>query len=271
MSAGVRGERIHPFCGHSSLCVVLCCAAPSARDDAPCYRGPGLPLPPTEKPSKSLVALRLAALAVVLLALLIAWRTGFLAHLGEPARVARELVALGAWGYLAFVVAYTLLQPFGVPGTVFVFAAPLIWPWPIAFALSMTGTMTASVVGFTFARFVARDWLSGRIPPRFRAYDEALARRGFATVFVLRFIFWMPPLLHAFFGVSRVRFWTHFWGSLVGYVVPLLAVSFFGQRVFEVLRAQPPTVWLGVGAAVAVGVLVAFAISRRSSKDRRRD
>ena len=30
-----------------------------------------------------------------------------------------------------------MLQPFGLPGTVFVFAAPLIWPWPVAFGLSM--------------------------------------------------------------------------------------------------------------------------------------
>ena len=105
----------------------------------------------------------------------------------------------------------------------FVIAAPLIWPWPVAFALSMTGTMAASVVGFSFARFVARDWVSTMIPARFRKYDDALAQRALTTVFVLRLVFWMPPLLHAFFGVSKVRFWTHFWGSLAGYVLPLLS------------------------------------------------
>ena len=40
----------------------------------------------------------------------------------------------------------------------------LIWPWPVAYALSMTGTMAASVVGFSFARFIARDW-DPRLPP----------------------------------------------------------------------------------------------------------
>ena len=223
------------------------------------------------KGSKSLAALRIGTLALVLLLLLVAWRSGLLAELREPSRVARQLVELGAWGYLAFIAAYTVLQPFGVPGTVFVFAAPLIWPWPIAFALSMTGTMAASVVGFTFARFVARDWVSARIPARFAAYDEALARRGLVTVFVLRSIFWMPPLLHAFFGVSRVGFWTHFWGSFLGYLVPLFLVSYFGQRVFDVMRAWPAWVWMGLGAAVVVALLVGWATSRRSSRDRRRD
>jgi uncharacterized membrane protein YdjX (TVP38/TMEM64 family) len=216
-----------------------------------------------EMSMSSLAAVRVAAVGIVAAMLVVAWRTGLLAHLADPAQAARELVALGAWGYLAFVAAYTVLQPFGVPGTVFVFAAPLIWPWPVAFALSMVGTMTASVVGFSFARFVARDWLSGRIPARFRAYDEALARRGFVTVALLRFIFWMPQLLHAFFGVSRVGFWTHFWGSLVGYLVPLFVVSYFGQRAVDWMRTLPMSAWMTAGAALAVAALVAWAVTRR--------
>src|SRR5579859_2423695 len=111
---------------------------------------------------------------------------GLFQQFADPARLKQTLVDLGPRGYVAFVVAYALLQPFGVPGTVFVMAAPLIWPWPVAFALSMTGTMAASVVGFSVARFVARDWVSGMIPARFRKYDEALAARALVTVFLLR-------------------------------------------------------------------------------------
>ena len=109
-------------------------------------------------------------------------------------------------------------------------------------------------VGFSFSRFVARDWIAPRIPRRFRKYDEALERRAFATVFTLRFIFWMPPLLHAFFGVSKVRFSTHFWGSLLGYLVPLFVVSYFGERVVAWMKNAPPTTW-----AIALAVVIAAA------------
>jgi uncharacterized membrane protein YdjX (TVP38/TMEM64 family) len=120
----------------------------------------------------------------------------------------------------------------------------------------MAGTMAASVIGFSFARFVARDWFDRRIPERFRAYNAALAERGFTTVVTLRFIFWMPQLLHAFFGVSRVSFWTHFWGSVVGYVVPLLVTAYFGEQVFEWLKAMPAsTVLLAGGLALSVAVV----------------
>jgi uncharacterized membrane protein YdjX (TVP38/TMEM64 family) len=203
-------------------------------------------------------ALRLAAVIAVVVLLLAARQLGVLEKLHEPAELARSLVDLGVWGYLAFVVAYAVLQPFGVPGTVFIVAAPLIWPWPIAFALSMVGTMLASVVGFAFARFVARDWVTPRIPERFRRYDELLEKRAFATVFVLRLVFWMPPLLHAFFGVSKVRASTHFWASLLGYVPPLLLVSFFGQRIFDLARTAPPSVWIAIGASVVLLAAIAW-------------
>jgi uncharacterized membrane protein YdjX (TVP38/TMEM64 family) len=212
--------------------------------------------------------LRVALVIAVAGVLLTAQRLGAFQALAEPARLARTLVELGPWGYAAFVLAYTVLQPFGVPGTIFILAAPLIWPWPVAFALSMTGTMSASVVGFSVARFLVRDWVAERIPARFRKYDEALARRAFGTVFLLRLIFWMPPLLHAFFGVSKVRFGTHFWGSLAGYVIPLLLVSYFGQKLFDALRSAPIEVWVAVGAAVVAIALTALWAGRSSRSSR---
>jgi len=212
--------------------------------------------------SRTLRNVRIAATSSVVALLAVAHAQGVLQRFGDPQGLARTLVELGPWGYAAFIGAYTLLQPFGVPGTVFIVAAPLIWPWPVAFGLSMVGTMSASVVGFSFARLVARDWVARLIPERFKKYEEALAVRGFATVFVLRLVFWMPPLLHAFFGVSRVPFWTHFWASLLGYLVPLFLVSFFGQKIFELLKQLPLTAWLGLAAGILLAVLATWRVRR---------
>lgn len=51
--------------------------------------------------------------------------------------------------------------------------------------ISMVGTMAASSVGFSFSRFVARDWVAKIIPAPFEKYDESLARRAFRTVIIL--------------------------------------------------------------------------------------
>ncbi len=203
---------------------------------------------------------------LVVTLLVLAQRMGVLAKLSEPAELTRTLLALGPWGYVAFVVAYATFQPFGIPGTVFVFAAALIWPWQIAFGLSLAGTMAASVVGFSFARFVARDLLSRKIPARFRKYDDALEKRALTTVFLLRLIFWMPPLLHAFFGVSKVRFRTHFWGSFLGYLLPLFLMSFFGQRLFDMLKSAPKEAWIATGAVLVAAAVGAVLIKRRAAR-----
>jgi uncharacterized membrane protein YdjX (TVP38/TMEM64 family) len=202
-------------------------------------------------------------IGLVLVVVGAAWASGLFARVGEPKILARELVAMGGWGYFAFIAVFTVLQPFGLPGIVLVVAAPLIWPWKTAFALSMTGAMAASLVGFTFARFLARDWVAARIPTRLRRYDEALERHAFKTVVVLRFILWMPQLLHAFFGVSKVRFSTHFWGSLLGYTVPLLLASYLGSKLFDESGALQPEVWPILGGVILVVLTVAAVVYLR--------
>jgi uncharacterized membrane protein YdjX (TVP38/TMEM64 family) len=213
--------------------------------------------------------LRAAKLASVVLAVtivVVAQRLGAFELASDPERVRQALVDLGPWGYLAFLGVYTVLQPFGIPGTVFVLAAALIWPWPIAFALSMSGSLAASVVGFSFARFVARSWVAERVPARFRRYDEALAKRAFATVFALRSIFWMSPPLHAFFGISKVRFSTHFWATAAAYAIPVLVLSYFGPRALEALRDAPLSAWIGAGAGTIAILAVAWTVRRRANR-----
>ena len=210
---------------------------------------------------------KLGAVALVLLGLAAAYHFGIFARVAQPRVLADSLVTMGVWGYVAFIVAYTVLQPFGVPGSIFIVAAPLIWPWQTAFVLSMVGTMCAIVVGFSFARFIARDWVSARIPGRFRRYSESLERNAFQTVVILRLLFWMPQVLHSFLGVSKVSFSTHFWGSLVGYVPPLLVVSYFSAKMFDASGQIRIDAW-PILAGLAVASLLIAALARAYERRR---
>jgi len=210
---------------------------------------------------------KLGVVALVGLGLGLAYHFGAFAGVSSPEQLAHSMRALGVWGYVAFVVAYAVFQPFGVPGTVFVIAAPLIWPWPIAFALSMVGTMSASVIGFSFARFVARDWVAQRIPERFAKHDRAIERHGFQTVFFLRLIFWMPQVLHSFLGVSKVRFSTHFWGSLLGYIPPLLLLSYLAGTMFDANGKINSAAWPPLAGLVGTSLLLA-ALARAFERRR---
>lgn len=213
--------------------------------------------------SRALLAVKIASILLVIGLAGLTYQQGYLADFANPRSFARAVVDMGAWGYVGFVLAYALFQPFGAPGTAFIVAAPLIWPWPVAFALSMTGTMAASVLGFSFARFVARDWVEARIPERFRRYDRALERNALQTVFILRLIFWMPQALHAFFGVSRVPFVTHFWGSLLGYLPPLFLVSYMGAELFDDRGNMQPTAFVVLGILLVCSLALAAFLRLR--------
>lgn len=74
---------------------------------------------------------------------------------------------------------------------------------------------------------------------------------------MLRLILWMPQALHFFLGVSKVRFWTHFWGSLIGYVPPLLLVSYLGAEMFDASGRMQPAAWPVMGALLVVSLTIA--------------
>jgi uncharacterized membrane protein YdjX (TVP38/TMEM64 family) len=211
---------------------------------------------------------RLRKLAVLgaLVLLLTAWRLGLLESFSDPERLRDALRGLGPTGYAAFVAAFMLLQPFGVPGTVFVIGATYVWPRPVAYALSLTAAVGASNVGFLFARFVARDWVRARMPARLLAYDERLEQRALATALVLRGIFWMNPILHGFFGLSRVPFSTHLFATVVTLAPTLAFLVWVGGTLFDRVRELPGDRLLVVVVAAALVAAGVWLVRRRAAQ-----
>jgi uncharacterized membrane protein YdjX (TVP38/TMEM64 family) len=205
---------------------------------------------------------KLALLLAVVLLVAAAHRLGLFGLFGDAATAKRTLLDLGPLGYAAYLAAFALLQPFGVPGFVFVIAASLVWPTSTAIGLSLVGSCFASMVGFSFARYVARDWVEKKIPARWRKYDERLAERGFATVLLLRLIFWQQPLLHLALGLSRVRFSSHLGASMIAYVGPIVATCYFGEAFFTAIREQPAERWAAAGVVLVALVAILFAVRR---------
>ena len=209
---------------------------------------------------------RLAVLAAALGLLIGAWRLGVFQLLKDPAHVKALLLESGSLGFLVYVVAFAVLQPISpMPGVVFIVAASLVWPPPVAIALSMVGSTLAAVNGFWFARYLARDWVEQWIPDKLRKYDEHLATRGFLTVVALRLFFWTNQGLNFLFGLSRVGFTTHLVGTVVAFVPVVIALTYLGDAMMTVLLHQPMERWVAAAVVivVAVGVRVVVVRARR--------
>ena len=146
----------------------------------------------------------------------------------------------GAWGGLAFVVAYAVLQPLGVRSLLFLVTAPLLWSPAAAFFLSWLGAIAASMVAFAAARFVAREWAQRRVPARIRRLDAQLAEDGFRTVTLLRFVFYTTPALQLGLGISRVSVRSFVLGTIVGVFPFTLIVTLLGAELSEFFWSSFP-------------------------------
>ncbi|MBK8236150.1 MAG: TVP38/TMEM64 family protein [Deltaproteobacteria bacterium] len=134
-----------------------------------------------------------------------------------------RLLSWGPWGPIAFVVAFALLQPFGLSAHVFIIAASLVWsPLPGA-ALSWLGATAAGCVAFGFARWMGRGWVQSRLPSRLVRWDQRLADHGFRTVLVLRLLFFTLGPMQLMLGVSKVRFGAFVLGTMLG-VLPVIVL-----------------------------------------------
>ncbi len=161
----------------------------------------------------------------------------------DPATMREWFRNAGPWGGVLFIAAYACLQPFGVNGLVFLLSAPLIWSPTEAFLLNWAGTVGTGLFSFLVARFVARDWIQQRLPPRIRRFDERLQTHGFRTVFLLRLIFYTTPTVQWALGVSRVAFLPFLAATVLGVAPFTLMTTLVGIRVAKWIEEHPVATW----------------------------
>jgi uncharacterized membrane protein YdjX (TVP38/TMEM64 family) len=224
----------------------------------------------TESPSvtrRGGAAWKRVALLVVAVACIAALHaTGMLDVWGEPERAKAMLLDMRGWGYLLYVGCFALLEPFGIPGAAFVLSAGLVWSTPVAFTLSLVGGVGAGIVGFSVARFLARDWISARLPQRFRRFDDRIAQRGLMTVILVRLVFFLAPPSHWVLGLSNVRFATFVFGTAIGVLPGMALLTLAGALGGEWLAGQQPIVW-GLALVAVTAWLAARRFRRRREVD----
>jgi uncharacterized membrane protein YdjX (TVP38/TMEM64 family) len=149
----------------------------------------------------------------------------------SPAEIRARVLSWGPWGPVAFVIAFAVLQPFGVSAHVFIIAATLVWPPLTSLALSLAGALAAATFAFWFARWMGRDWVQARLPARLHRWDEKLVAHGFRTVLVMRLLLFTFGPMQLMLGVSQVRFGAYIAASALG-LFPVMAIeSFVGASV----------------------------------------
>jgi uncharacterized membrane protein YdjX (TVP38/TMEM64 family) len=192
---------------------------------------------------------------------------GFFELIQDADRVRAVFEALGLQAPLLYLAGYALLTPFFVPGLVFVIPGAVVWSWLPLFVLTWLGGIAAGSVGFGFARYLGRDYVAERLPPRLQRYETHLAEHGFRTVVLLRVSLYISPPGHWLLGLSPVGFPTFLLGTAIGLLPGSALISagvvFVGGAFGEFFAAQPGEFWILAGGLVAFWIVLRRLRARR--------
>ncbi|MBI4765213.1 MAG: TVP38/TMEM64 family protein [Deltaproteobacteria bacterium] len=146
----------------------------------------------------------------------------------------RFLDASGFWAPLVFILIYTLGICLFVPGTLLAVLGAAIFGAYWGFVYVFTGAMLGATITFFIGRYLGRDFAASVIGDKLKKYDEAIERNGFATTLYLRLIYFPFTAMDFGMGLTRVRFWDYFWGTLLGIIVGTFVFTFFIGTIKEV-------------------------------------
>jgi uncharacterized membrane protein YdjX (TVP38/TMEM64 family) len=204
------------------------------------------------------MSLRTLLLLGVLLALIAFYASGSLERL-DPQALRDTIREARFFGPLLYLLLFAGLHPLGMPGLVFMLTAIAVWPPWQAFLLLWAGAVGAGCVAYLLARTIGREWVSKRLPARFRRLDDWVAVNALRTVIVVRMVVFLSPPMHWALGLSSISFRTLLVGSVIGFLPTAAFVAFVGASAFAWLRTQPRELY----ALALVGVLVVALVVQR--------
>lgn len=180
---------------------------------------------------------------------------------------AREAGVAGAVVYGAVYVCGTVLM---LPGSLLTLGAGFLYGPIWGTVVVMPASVAGATIAFALGRSIARGWVERRVgrSPRFAAVDEAVGRRGFRIVLLLRLSPVFPfNILNYALALTRVTLPDYVLASLVGMFPGALLYVYLGSLVTTTSElgasARPPAgnltsvmYWAGLLATIAATVVI---------------
>lgn len=252
--------------------VVTVVADPERPGDVSRFMGNMLSARPAGLPIRGRI---LTAGAIALATLLFAvWQYSPLAEFTEPARLEQLIVSLRGdpWAYLIVPVAFIIGSLAMFPVTAMITATAIAFPPIPAFVMAMSGALLGAVANYVIGAAAGRKFLRRLMGKRLNKISRALARRGTLTVVMLRIVPVAPfTLINLVAGASHIRFEAFVFGSFIGLTPGIVALTFVGDRLFELLQNPTPaqTAWVIGAVALWFGIAAGarWLVTRIAGKD----
>jgi uncharacterized membrane protein YdjX (TVP38/TMEM64 family) len=171
----------------------------------------------------------------------------------------RELIAgYGALAPAIYILIYALAPVLLLPGLPITIAGGILFGpfWGVVYTI--TGATIGASLAFLTARYVARDWVKGKLTgPRWEKLDSEVARHGWKVVAFTRLIPAFPfNLLNYAFGLTKIPFAHYVFVSFICMLPACIAFIVFSSSLLGLIRGNvSTTALLGIALIVLVSLL----------------
>lgn len=152
---------------------------------------------------------------------------------------------------LWFLLSYTLLSLFLLPGALMSVIGGMLFGPLLGSLLNQAGAIVAALFEFALGRYLARDWVERRLPGNIRKYKEGVDREGWRFVLLVRIVPGLPySFLNYVFGVTRIHL-GHFLAATFVCILPrIVTYSVLGHAGRLAISGRELAIPLAVGTAL---------------------
>jgi len=176
------------------------------------------------------------------------------------------------YGVLApaiYMLIYTLAPAVLLPGLPITIVGGILFGpfWGIIYTI--TGATLGACVAFLVARYIARDWVEGKlVSPRWRRLDQGVRDHGWKVVVFTRLIPLFPfNLLNYAFGLTKIRFLHYAITTFICMLPACIAFIVFSSSLLDVIRGKISPAFIGgLGLIILVSLIPLFYKRYKSKK-----
>ncbi|MBF0569996.1 MAG: TVP38/TMEM64 family protein [Candidatus Omnitrophica bacterium] len=146
--------------------------------------------------------------------------------------------SFGMWMPVMYVVLF-VLRPFVLlPSALAMILGGLLFGFVGGTVLALFGLMLSGVAEFAFVRYFAGAKMKDLVRKKAPGIVETVEKRGFLTIFLVRFIPNVPfDLQNCALALTPVKFSDYVWGTLAGCAPTVLGYVFLGHQALIFLKS----------------------------------
>ncbi len=189
-------------------------------------------------------------LLFIVLALVIAKKTGFLAFLTDVEAMQSYFVSLGFKGYFIYILIYIVIAVFMLPASVTTIVAGIVFGPVLGGMLALIGSTIGATVSFLISKYIARDMIVDKFKGNafFEKIEKGFSENGTSFLILTRLVPVFPYNVQNYaYGVTSINTATFFIVSFICMAPGAFIYAFMAGEI--------------VTNGISVKLLVEFAIA----------